>query len=96
MTTPVFNPTPRDTFQQDNRRLKEHLELIARPQLTASIQTAILEYQRRLARTSDLNEAAGKHFKMVGVTEFLDIFWRLAEQTAPGKVKVEGQLMPTN
>ncbi len=95
MTALNFNPTPKAVFQADSKRMRLHLGLLESPQLSDSLSVAMLEYQRRLAKASDLNEAAAAHFKMVGVVDFIDVFLKLAEQTAPAKVKVEGQLLPT-
>lgn len=96
MPAPVFNPTPRQSFQMDKDAMGGHLNLISSPQLTASIQTALLEYQRKLAHVTDMNGAAASHFKMAGAIEFLDVFWKLAEQKTSGRVRAEGQLLPTS
>lgn len=96
MADPVFNPTPKQSFQADKRAMKAHLDLIARQDLNFCLNTALMEYQLRLVKASaNLNDAASNHFKISGAIEFLDEFKKLSLQHVPATRKVEGQLIQT-
>lgn len=95
MAAPDFNPSPKKQFQLSKQRMKAHLELIGRPDLEDSLNTALLQYQWNLCKKmGNLNDAASNHFKIAGALEFLDEFKKLAAQpSAVDKKEAEGQLI---
>ena len=76
-----YNPSPRAVFCEANDRVSSHHNLVESDQLRKSIDVALLEYQQRLSRltVTDLGGAATCHLKMMGVQEFLELFYNLCE-----------------
>lgn len=93
---PNFNPTPKQRFQEDDRRVKAHLALLERTDLQASLDAALMQYQWGLSQNSNnLNDAAACHFKSIGAWELINTFKRLVEQPPPPSKKHDGQLIHT-
>ncbi len=91
-----FNPSPKQRFQEDDRRLKSHLALLERTDLAGSLDVALMQYQWELSENaSTLNDAAANHFKISGALELLNIFKRLSQQHAPPPKKHDGSLIQT-
>lgn len=64
-----------------------HREIMQTPQLRASLDFALLEYQRRLTGPAYDQIAAAAHFKMSGAMEFVDCLINLAEAHEPTTTK---------
>lgn len=75
------NPSPRETFMNDTKRVSGHNALLDQTEFHDAIQTCLLEYQRRLAAAtiSDLGGCASTHFRSVGAVEFVNLLLNLCE-----------------
>ena len=93
---PNVNPTPKEEFQNNASFVKMHRELMQQPMLAVSLQFAVLEYQRHLARPTVIegNTAASNFYRLCGVNEFLDTLKKLAEmpdvlKSVPSPTKID-------
>lgn len=93
MSAQSRNPTPKQVLLLDAAGLKQHEKLMSDPQLYASLDIALLEYQRRLSNQRvDGNGAASNHFKITGAIEFLDVLKNLSQTNTPTPVRTPGEL----
>ncbi len=81
LTIPApINPSPKFLFRSSSIKVKNHIAAMSSPVLKESIDTALLEYQLKLAAgTAESNGAAAAMFKIKGALEFVDELYKLAE-----------------
>lgn len=84
MATIVTNPTPQQRFQQDNKKVSEHRDMVGTKAFEVGSDFAMMEYTRMLAmRVVDGNTSAATGLKLQGALEFLQTFRLLAENPTP-------------
>ncbi len=93
LTIPLpINPSPKTLFLVNSAKVKNHNSMIGSPVLKESIDTALLEYQLRLAgNTQESNGAAAAMFKIKGALEFVDELYKLSSARQPTKSAADGQ-----
>jgi len=92
MAEPIINPSPKQQFLANPKRVSAHRELMQNPQMQDSLNMGLLHYQLALAANmTDANAAAANSFKVKGVLEFIDVFLKLGESSqAPTQSKIVG------
>jgi hypothetical protein len=77
---PNVNPTPRQRFQQDTRRVHNHRELASGDIFTLSADFAMLEYLRnQTAKVIDTQSAMAAGYRLQGAQDYLATFRALGE-----------------
>jgi len=89
MNQPTVNPSPKVRFIAIKHCVDQHRELIQRPDLQLSLETALTQMiwihsnggESALSVTG--NTAAEKFYRLQGAQEFIRVFKTLAESQAP-------------
>jgi hypothetical protein len=78
-----YNPSPQSEFAKNPQLVKNHHDLVEKPNLRLSIETALLEYQRRQSNNTvtDIGSCAVGYLRLQGAQQFVDLFYNLAEST---------------
>jgi hypothetical protein len=76
-----YNPTPKHEYLRDAKMVAAHRTFVQDPILRRALETAQMEMHRRLSMNPppDWNSCAAAYLRSLGVSEFLNIFYGLAE-----------------
>lgn len=89
MSQVVTNPLPKTRFQETDKNVTKHRDLIGSDNFQRAIDFALLQYQAQVALeplNGNFNAAAAAHFRQLGALEFVQTLRLLAESPTPRSV----------